>query len=113
MEIKYIFLLLLSCIISAFSQILLKKSSQKKYSSFVFQYFNLYVLIGYLLFLLVLIINIYLLQFLPISITNALCESIPLLLSLFSGLLFFGEKITKKKLISCIIIIAGICILVI
>ena len=43
----YFFILLISVTIASFSQILLKKSSQRTYSSVIFEYLNPYVICGY------------------------------------------------------------------
>lgn len=109
----FIILLVLNCIISAFSQVLLKKSSLKNYSSFIRQYLNLYVITGYGLFFLVLIVNIYLLRFIPVTISGAISESLPLVFSFVTGFIFFKEKITKWKLIGGFCIIIGIILILI
>ena len=48
--IPYIGFLFISVIISAYSQILLKKSAQKTYKSFFKEYINPYVICGYGIF---------------------------------------------------------------
>ncbi len=100
------------CVLSAFSQVLLKKSAGKEYNSFLRQYLNFYVITGYVIYIVVLIVNIYILKFIPLSIMSAISESLPFLLSFISGRIFFNEKITKQKIIGGIIILCGIILLV-
>ena len=112
-KLKYIALLLLICFISAFSQVLLKKASLREYKSFIHQYLNLYVIEGYGLFLFVLVVDIFILRHLPIVICSVFAEATPLVFSLFTGKIIFGEKIQKRKLLGGIIIITGIIIILI
>lgn len=106
-------MLILSCFISAFSQFLLKKASQEKYSTFFAQYINFKVIVSYTLFFFVVFLNSYLLRYLPLVILNPVAEVLPFILSIFSGYFFFGEEITIKKIIGAIFIILGIFFLVI
>lgn len=108
----YILLLIVSCFISAISQVLLKKATQKEYSSFIKQYLNFLVIIAYLLFFTVVIVNIYILRFIPMTIMNPIAETLPYILSIVFGRLFFNEKITIKKIIGSMIIVLGIIILI-
>lgn len=109
----YILILVLICFISAFSQVLLKKASLQKYESFWQQYLNPYVICGYALFFLVILVNIYILRHISITVTSAISESLPLVLSFVTGRIFFAEPLTKKKIIGMIFIISGILIIVI
>lgn len=109
----YYLFLIFSCCISAFSQILLKKASQKQYKNFIKQYINCYVIFGYCLYALVVVLNSFIIKYLSITITSALTESLPIILSFITGKVFFNEKITKNKIIGGMIIIAGIIIIMI
>ena len=108
----YILILVLMCFVSAFSQVLLKKASLHKYESFLQQYLNPYVICGYLLFFIVIVVNIFLLRHIPITVTSAISESLPLILSFITGKVFFAESFSKQKIIGGILIIAGILVLV-
>lgn len=112
-KIVYILLLILMCFASAFSQVLLKKASQKEYKSFIEQYMNLFVVIGYSLYIIVLIVNAYILKFIPLSVQSSISESLPLILSLISGRIFFNERITKQKIIGGIFILLGIITIIV
>lgn len=106
-------ILIFNCIISAYSQILLKKAARREYSTFVFQYLNMYVISSYLLFFLVIIINVFLLRYLPISIVNPIAEVLPIILSFVSGIIFFEEKLSKVKILGITVIIAGLFIILV
>lgn len=99
----------ISVTIASLSQVLLKKSSMKKYPSFIREYLNPYVIIGYMMLLGSMMITIYVFKQLPFM-SIPIIESLGYVLVLIFGLLFFGEKITKRKLIGMIVIIAGIII---
>lgn len=108
----YILILVLMCFVSAFSQVLLKKASLYKYESFLQQYLNPYVICGYSLFFVVIIVNIFLLRHIPITVTSAISESLPLVLSFVTGRIFFAESLTKTKIIGGLFIISGILVIV-
>ena len=99
----------ISVTIASLSQVLLKKSSMKKYPSFIREYLNPYVIIGYMMLLGSMMITIYVFKQLPFM-SIPIIESLGYVLVLIFGLLFFGEKITKRKLIGMKVIIAGIII---
>ena len=88
---KYFAIMIFSGMLSAFSQVLLKKASMHKYESFLKQYLNPYVVCGYGLFFVVLLVNIYLLRHIPITVTSAISESLPLVLSFVTGRIFFED----------------------
>ena len=108
----YILLLVFMCLLSAFSQVLLKKAAGKQYSNFLRQYLNIFVITGYFTYVVVLLVNVYILKFIPLSIMSGISESLPLLLSFISGRIFFDEKITKYKIIGGVFILCGIILLI-
>ena len=107
----YTLLLIIMCIISAFSQVILKKASLNTYPRFLGQYLNPLVICGYSLFFLVVSVNIYILRFLPMTIMMTVSESLSPLLSFVTGHIFFREQITKGKLIGGFFIIIGIIVI--
>ena len=109
----YVMILLVNCMLSAFSQILLKKASLKIYGSTVRQYLNAFVISGYGLFFVVLAVNVWLLRFLPLSVLNSVAETLPILLSFASGRLLFGEQITVWKIIGGTLVILGMIVILI
>ena len=59
--------LFLSVIISAFSQIILKKSAQKTHKNFIFEYLNPYVVSGYFIFFAAVFLDMLALKKVPVS----------------------------------------------
>lgn len=102
-------ILVIALLISSFSQILLKKSAQKTYSSIIREYVNFYVICGYGMMFLSMFLTIFSysgLDFTNVQIVEALGYVVVLILSYF----FFKEKITKRKLIGMIFILGGIIV---
>lgn len=109
MESKYYLLLLGSVIVASFSQILLKKSALKKYDAIWKEYVNLYVVTGYLLMVVSTILTI--LAYRGIDYKNGpVIDSIGFLLIMLWSRIFFGEKITKGKVLGNILIFVGILV---
>ena len=106
-------LLLLNAFLSAISQVLLKKSAIKKYKNVLLQYLNPYVISSYIIFAIVLVINIIAMRYISISEVSIFSEGVPLVISLFFGYFFFGEKISKRKIVSSLIIVIGILIILV
>ena len=88
---------LLSVIIASFSQILLKKGAMKKYDSFIKEYLNVFVILGYIMmfgsvFLTMLVYRG--LNFMSVPVLEAVGYVLVPVLSYF----FFKEKLTKRKI---------------
>lgn len=110
MELIYYYLLaLLSVSIASISQIVLKKSAIKKYDSIIKEYWNPYVVIGYGMLFSSMILTIIVYSGLEFKIVPVL-ESVGYILVMILSLLFFREKITLKKAIGTILILAGVII---
>ena len=109
----YVLLLVIICFVSAISQVLLKKAALKDYSSFIRQYLNVRVVLAYFLFFAVVVSSTYILRFVPMTVMSPIAEALPYVLSIVFGCIFFGEKITKVKIIGGFFIVAGICVIVI
>ncbi len=102
-------LYILSVTVAAFSQLLLKKSAMKKYSSFLREYLNLYVIAGYGLLFLSMFLTI--LAYRGLDYKNGpVIESLGYVLVLFLSRLFFGEKLTKRKVAGTICILTGMVV---
>lgn len=106
---EYILLLILSVVIASFSQILLKKSARKTYSSFIREYLNAYVIIGYGMMVVSTIVTI--LAYRGVEYKNGpVIESLGYILIMILSYFFFKEPITKKKLLGNGLILLGIII---
>lgn len=106
---KYIIILLLSVFIASVSQIVLKKSADKKYDNIIKEYVNLYVIIGYGMLVVSTILTIFALKGLPYKSVPIIETTGYIYILLFSRI-FLNEKITKKALLGNIVIILGIII---
>ena len=105
----YYVLGLLSVTIASFSQILLKKGAMKQYDSFIKEYLNIFVISGYVMmfgsvFLTMIVYRG--MDFMNVPVLEAVGYVLVPVLSY----LFFKEKLTKKKILGILIILAGIVI---
>ncbi len=98
-----------SVTIASLSQLLLKKSATKKYDSFLREYLNPYVIAGYGLLFLSMFLTV--LAFRGMDYKNGpVIESLGYVLVLLLSRIFFGERLTKKKIAGTICILIGIMI---
>ena len=98
-----------SVVLAAVSQILLKKSALKKHEGILKEYLNPYVIGGYGLTGISMLLTI--LAFRGMEYKNGpIIESLGFVLVMIFGLFVFHEKLTKKKLIGTILILFGIYI---
>lgn len=105
----YYVLMIVSVAVASSSQILLKKSALKKYDSVIGEYLNPYVIAGYgMLFLsMIMTITVYSgIEYKRVPVMESIGYIFVMVLSRF----FFKEKITRNKLIGTILILAGVFI---
>ncbi len=105
----HLMILVLSVLIASFSQILLKKSAQKSYDSFIKEYLNPYVILGYGMMFVSMFLTIIAysgMEFTNVQIIEATGYIMVLILSYF----FFKEKITGRKLLGMLFIFGGIAV---
>lgn len=100
---------LLSVTIASFSQVLLKKGAMKKYDSFIKEYLNVFVILGYIMmfgsvFLTMLVYRG--LNFMSVPVLEAIGYVLVPVLSYF----FFKEKLTKRKIMGSLFILVGVCV---
>lgn len=102
-------ILLLGTLISAISQVILKKAAQKTYSSRVREYLNFPVVFAYTLFVLTTFMCIISYRVVPLSFGPVLESTSYIYVTIF-GVVFFKEKVTPKKLVALLLIICGIVV---
>lgn len=107
--VKYFIIAIISGMLSSFSQILLKKSAQREEESIVKQYINPYVIGGYAITATCMILTILAYRGMPFKY-GAVLESLTYLYIMVLSRIFIGEKLTKKKVIGNLIIVAGVII---
>ena len=105
----YALVLVAGVFISSVSQILLKKSANKKHESFIKEYLNPIVIISYLIFFLATLMSVYAYKGIPLSMGAILDSSGYIFVTVLSAI-FLKEKPTLKKVGALVIIIAGIAI---
>ena len=106
---KYWIVLFAAVFISSASQMLLKKGATIKFESVIREYMNPWVISGYALMVLSTLCVIY--AYRGVAYKNgAIIESLGYLLIMLLSRFFFGEKITKKKLLGNLIILAGVLV---
>lgn len=106
---KYIIILLFSVFIASISQIVLKKSANKKHQTLMKEYLNIQVIVGYGLLFISTILTIFALRGLPYK-SVPIIEATGYVYILILSHLFLKEKITRRKVLGNIIIILGIII---
>ncbi len=99
-----------SVVISSLSQILLKTGAKKNYSSAIREYLNVYVISGYVLMLVAMLLPILAykigLDYKEAPVIEAMGPALVTVLSFFA----FKEKLTVRKIIGNIIVVIGICV---
>ena len=106
---KFLLLALLSVTIASFSQVMLKLGAGKTYSSKIREYLNFYVITGYgMLFVsMVLTIVVYSrLSYLSVPVVEAVGYVLVPVLSYF----IFKEKLSKRKVAGILCILLGVVI---
>ncbi len=108
----YIAILIFSVFISAFSQVLLKKSALKTYSSFLSEYLNIYVIPAYAIYFLAVFLDLIALRKVPVSFVPV-AEASSYVFVLLFGKIFFDEQFSKRKILAMILIMTGIVVFVV
>ena len=106
---KYYLFMLASVVISSVSQILLKISAKKSHHSFLREYLNLLVIIGYVLMVVATLTTIAAYQGIDYK-NGPVIESLGYILVMILSYFILHEKVTKKKIIGYGLILAGVAI---
>ncbi len=94
-------------LVAAFAQVLLKKSAAKQHSSFISEYLNPYVIIGYMLMVVGMFLGVWAYRHVDFK-NGPVMESLGFLWVMILSRIFFGEKMTLKKILGNVLILAGI-----
>lgn len=105
-----ILVMLCSESIASSSQILLKKSAGIVYGSRIREYLNFYVITGYGMLFISMILTILAYRFSDSYMNVPVLETMGYILVMILGRIFFGERITRNKLLGIAFIFAGILI---
>lgn len=105
----YIILMVIAELIASSSQILLKKSAQKHYSSVIREYLNVLVIAGYGMLVVSMLLCIICYGGLP-YMGVVVMEPLGYIIVMFLGRFVFKEKITLRKICGMVLILAGILV---
>ena len=105
----YMLIFFLSVLVASVSQILLKKSALKQYDSRIKEYVNPYVIIGYGMLFLSMLMTIYAYKGVDLK-TGPVIEATGYLYVALLSYLFLKEKISNKKKIGLFMIVVGVVI---
>lgn len=106
---SFVLIKVISVLIAAFSQILLKMSANKEYENRVREYLNPLVIISYGIFFLSMILGTYSLKQMTIS-AAAIIESLSYILIPMLSYVFLKEKISGLQMFGIAVILLGIFI---
>ena len=105
----YWLLLFASVTVASFSQILLKKSAQKEHGSFLNEYLNVHVIVGYSLMVVSTLLTIF--AFTGMDYKNGpIIESVGYILVMLLSWWLLKEKLTLRKVLGNCLILVGILI---
>lgn len=105
----YSLFILIGTFISSIAQIMLKKASQKEYSSPIREYLNPLVIFAYVIFFGSTFLSIFAYKVVPLS-WGPILESTSYIYITVFGVIFFKEKINKRKILALGLIIVGIVV---
>ncbi len=97
-------------LLASSSQILLKKSAGISYDSKIREYINKYVISGYGMLFLSMVLTILAYRATDIYMVVPVLETMGYIFVLFFGRIFFAEPITRNKCIGILMILAGIVV---
>ncbi len=106
---RFVFAMFLSVLAASISQVLLKKSALKTYHTVVKEYLNLYVISGYGLLFISMLLTVYAYSGMDYK-NGPIIESMGNVIILILGYVFFGERISIRKMAGIVCIIAGIIV---
>ena len=103
-------LVLISSLLGVASQMMLKHSARKNYPSWWREYINLWVIGGYGIMVLSLLINLWAIHIGVLAQEVSIIECINYLLIPLAAWWVFKEPITKRKMVAIGIIIVGVIV---
>lgn len=107
--VEYYLIAIISGVLSSLSQVLLKKSAEKEKGTIWREYLNIYVIVGYAITILCMFLMVVAYRGIPFKY-SAVLESLVYLYIMILGKVFLKEKLTKKKILGNLIIVAGVII---
>lgn len=109
LTVGYACVLLVSVLIAAVSQVMLKKAALKQYDSALREYLNPLVIVAYTLFIGTTFLTIVAYKGIPLSMGPILEATGYIYVAVF-GVKIFGEKMNRRKLLALALIVGGIVV---
>ncbi len=106
---KFFIFMIIAELLASTSQVLLKKSAQKEYPNFIREYLNWFVICGYGLLVLSMVVSIFCyggLGYMGVVVM----EPMSYVLVMIMSRIFFKEKVTASKLAGMVLIRGGIVV---
>ncbi len=103
-------LVVISTLMGAASQMMLKRSAQQRYSSWWREYINIWVISGYTIMVLSLLINLRAIHIGVLAQEVSIIECINYLLIPLGAWWIFKEPITRRKALAIGVIIVGVIV---
>lgn len=95
--------------ISGISQVLLKKSAGRQYSSAIREYLNPFVIVAYALFFGATLLSVYAYKGIPLSMGPILDATGYIYVTIF-GITIFHERLNRRRVLALALIILGIVV---
>ena len=105
----YACIMLFGTFISAISQVILKKAAGKTCENKIREYVNLPVISAYTIFVVATFLSVFAYKVVPLSMGPILEATSYIYITVF-GVTIFKERLTKRKVVALITIIAGIIV---
>lgn len=105
----YALLALFGVFISGISQVLLKKSAGRQYSSAIREYLNPLVIVAYAMFFGATLLSVYAYKGIPLSMGPILDATGYIYVTIF-GITIFYEKLNARRMLALVLIILGIVV---
>ena len=105
----YALFALFGVFISGISQVLLKKSAGRQYSSAIREYLNLLVIVAYAMFFGATLLSVYAYKGIPLSMGPILDATGYVYVTIF-GITIFHEKLNARRILALVLIILGIVV---
>lgn len=105
----YVLFALFGVFISGISQVLLKKSADRQYSSAIREYLNPLVIVAYAMFFGATLLSVYAYKGIPLSMGPILDATGYIYVTIF-GITIFHEKLNARRILALALIILGIVV---
>lgn len=105
----YALFALFGVFISGISQVLLKKSAGRQYSSAIREYLNPFVIVAYALFFGATLLSVYAYKGIPLSMGPILDATGYIYVTIF-GITIFNERLNRRRVLALALIILGIVV---